>query len=412
MDYRIFPPEEILEATVSLPLSKSISARALVMSAMGASRPEHVADCADTDAMVSALASDDDYVNVGAAGTAMRFLTAYFASKPGRSVTLDGCERMRERPIGPLVGALRSVGADISYVGTEGFPPLKINGRRLRGGELAIDPTVSSQFVSAVLMVAPTMEQPLSLHLEGDAVSAPYIRMTVEMMRRRGIEVETGRGYITVATGDYGACDTAIEGDWSAAAFWYEIAAVTAGWVTLDNLCDDSIQGDKALAEIYPRLGVLTEFSDEGAELSATPDLYSRLDLDLGDTPDIVQALAVTACAIGLPFTFSGVANLRLKETDRLDALCRELLKIGCVVETEGDNVLTWDGRRLPVGEMPVIDTYGDHRMAMAFAPLSVYIPGIVIRDAEVVEKSYPGFWDDLRRAGFTVTDAAQTEEG
>lgn len=411
MDYRIFPPEEILETTVTLPLSKSISARALVMGALGSSVPEHIAACNDTDAMRRALSDNDpDIIDIGAAGTAMRFLTAYFAAIPGRTVILDGCERMRQRPIGPLVEALRSVGAEIDYAGSEGFPPLKITGRRLSGGEVPMDSTVSSQFVSAIMMVAPTMEKPLTLTLEGETVSGPYIRMTAEMMRRRGIDVEISRDNITVVPGRYGRCDEPVEGDWSGASFWYEIAAVTAGWVTLTNLSKDSIQGDKALSEIFPRLGVLTEFGDEGAELSATPDLYSRLDLDLSDTPDLVQPLTVTACAIGVPFTFTGVAGLRLKETDRLDALCRELLKIGCVVETEGDSILTWDGRRIPVSEMPVIDTYGDHRMAMAFAPLSVYIPGIVIRDADVVEKSYPDFWTHLHEAGFTITDASQTE--
>ena len=410
MDYRIFPPEEMLETGLALPLSKSISARALVMAALGADMPDEISDCDDTEAMSRALETGAGTIDIGASGTAMRFLTAYFAAKPGSSVVLDGCERMRQRPIGPLVDTLRALGADISYAGEDGFPPLRISGRRLSGGEIAIDSTVSSQFISAVLMVAPTMEKKLTLNFEGDTVSAPYISMTVAMMRRRGISVDAGRDYVTVEPGCYKGGDKVVEGDWSAAAFWYEIAALTAGWVTLTNLSPDSIQGDKALAEIYPRLGVVTEFGDEGAELSATPDMFSRLDLDVTDTPDLVQPLAVTACAIGIPFTFKGVAALRHKETDRLDALCRELLKLGCVVETEGDNLLSWEGRRLPVGEMPVIDTYGDHRMAMAFAPVSVFVPGLVIRDAGVVDKSYPEFWNHLREAGFTVTDAAQTE--
>lgn len=410
MDYRIFPPEDILETSLALPLSKSISARALVMAALGADAPTLTADCTDTEAIKHGLAAQSGTIDIGAAGTAMRFLTAFYAATPGCDVTLDGCERMRHRPIAPLVDTLRALGADISYAGEEGFPPLRIAGRRLSGGEISIDSTVSSQFISAVLMVAPTMERTLTLKLDGDTVSAPYIRMTAEMMRRRGINVDSGRFSITVEPGSYTGGEKEVEGDWSAAAFWYEIAALTAGWVTLSNLSADSIQGDKALSEIFPRLGVLTEFGDEGAELSATPDIFSRLDLDMTDTPDLVQPLAVTACAIGVPFTLKGVAALRHKETDRLAALCSELLKLGCVVETEGDNILSWEGRRLPVGEMPVIDTFGDHRMAMAFAPVSVFVPGLVIRDAEVVDKSYPGYWDQLREAGFIVTDAAQTE--
>lgn len=412
MDYKIFPPEEILETTVSLPLSKSISARALIMGALGASTPDAIADCADTIALSDALSSKAGDINVGAAGTAMRFLTAYYAATTGCDVTLDGSERMRKRPIAPLVDALRKLGADIEYAGAEGFPPLRIRGRKLSGGEIEIDSSMSSQFISAILMVAPAMDAPLTIKLKGESVSMPYIKMTVKMMCDRGIDAEIERDTVYVRGSNYGVCDSPVEPDWSAAAFWYEIAAITAGWVTLNNLKEGDIQGDKALADICPRLGVLTEFSDNGAELSATPDLYSRLDIDMTDTPDIVQALAVTACAIGVPFRFSGVSNLRIKETDRLEALRRELMKIGCIVEIEGDNVISWEGRRVPIAEMPEIETYNDHRMAMAFAPLSAFIPGIVIRDAEVVEKSYPGFWDDLRNAGFSVVDtSAEAEE-
>lgn len=410
MDYRIFPPEEILEASVTLPLSKSISARALIMAAFGSDRPAEVADCADTRALDEALSSDTATVNIGAAGTAMRFLTAYYAATPGKSVVIDGSDRMRHRPIGVLVDTLRRLGAKIEYIGEEGFPPLRIDGCKLSGGQIEIDSTISSQFVSAVLMAAPTMAEGLTLRLTGDTVSTPYIKMTAAMMRDRGIDIEIERDAITVRPGHYAGCNTPVEHDWSAAAFWYEIAAISAGWVTLTDMADKSIQGDSILADIYPRMGVLTEWNEEGAELSATPDLFSRVDLDMSDTPDLVQAIAVTACAIGLPFRLTGVGTLRHKETDRIAALQNELAKIGCIVENDGDSTISWEGRRMPVSEMPVIDTYDDHRMAMAFAPLSVFIPGIVIRDAETVEKSYPGFWDDLRAAGFTVTDASQTE--
>jgi len=408
MDYKIFPPEEILETSVTLPLSKSISARALVMGALGASEAGAVADCADTRAIAGALSGHATNINIGAAGTAMRFLTAYYAATPGADIIIDGSERMRQRPIGALVDALRRLGADIEYTCLEGFPPLKIKGMSLSGGEIEVDSSLSSQYVSAILMVAPVMKSPLTLKLSGDIVSMPYINMTVQMMRDRGIDAEIERDTVYVRGGRYGGGCRPIEPDWSAAAFWYEIAAITAGWVTLNGLKAHDIQGDKALADIFPKLGVLTEFTDEGAELSATPDLYSRLDIDMTDTPDLVQALAVTACAIGMPFRMTGVGNLRIKETDRLEALRRELLKVGCVVEIEGDDVIAWEGRRMPVTEMPQIDTYNDHRMAMAFAPLSVFVPGIVVRDAEVVDKSYPAFWDDLRAAGFTVVDANQ----
>lgn len=411
MDYRIYPPEEILEATVALPLSKSISARALVMAALGSNQPAEVADCEDTAAIRTALSQTTGRVDIGAAGTAMRFMTAYYAACEGADIVLDGSDRMRHRPIAPLVDSLRRLGADISYEGEEGFPPLHIRGKRLAGGKLTVDSSVSSQFVSAILMVAPTMAAPLKLTLEGESVSMPYIKMTIGMMTARGIDVELIRDTVTAVPGQYKSCGEVVERDWSAAAFWYEIAAITAGWVTLRGLNKHSLQGDSALATIGPRIGVVTEFTDEGAELSATPDIYSRLDLDMTDTPDLVQPLAVAACAIGMPFRFTGVANLRIKETDRLEALRVELLKIGCVVETEGDNVISWESRRLPVTEMPRIDTHDDHRMAMAFAPLAVFVPGIVICDAEVVAKSYPGFWEDLRAAGFTLEEIAESDD-
>lgn len=407
MDFRIFPPEEILETTVTLPLSKSVSARAMIMGALGSNMPKEIAVCADTEALLKALIDRNPEINIGDAGTAMRFLTAYFAAKPGRTVTLDGSERMRERPIGPLVDTLRKLGAKIDYVGKEGFPPLKIEGRQLIGDDLEIDSTVSSQFVSAVMMVAPTMSSELILRLTGNTVSMPYIKMTATMMSGRGIDAEIERDVVTIKPGSYKPCADAVERDWSAAAFWYEIAAISAGWVTLTGMEKVSLQGDRVLADIYPRLGVLTEFTDEGAELSATPDLYSRIDLDMTDTPDLVQAIAVTSCAIGLPFRLTGVGNLRHKETDRLEALRNELLKFGCVVEIEGESVISWDGRRMQLTRMPEVDTYNDHRMAMAFAPMSIFLPGIVIRNVEVVNKSYPTFWHDLQNAGFKLIDAA-----
>lgn len=407
MDLRILPPDEILSATVELPLSKSISARTLIIDAIaGLPLTSRVADCDDTKALAAALSDDSHEINIGAAGTAMRFLTAYYAGRPGSDVILDGDDRMRQRPIGRLVDALRRLGADISYAGTEGFPPLRITGTTLSGGEIDVDASVSSQYVSAIMMVAPLMSAPLRVNLPGDVVSRPYITMTAKMMAARGIDVDINPTLITIGSGCYTAATTEVERDWSAASYWYEIAALTAGWVTLPGLSLPSLQGDSALAGLFPRLGVLTEFEDGAAELSATPDLFSRLEFDMSDTPDLVQTFVVTACAIGIPFRLTGVSTLRIKETDRIGALCRELLKIGCVVSAEGDDVISWECVRRPITELPRIDTYGDHRMAMAFAPLAVFIPGIIINDIEVVSKSYPGYWSHLTEAGFRLIDA------
>lgn len=412
MDYRIFPPEEILETTVALPASKSIGARQLILNYIVGSKADPSAQgCADTAVLAGILAaglpSDGSTVDVGTAGTAMRFLTALCAATPGSRCVLTGSRRMCERPLGPLVHVLRMLGADIEYAGEEGFPPLKISGRRLSGGSVDIDASVSSQFVSALMMITPLLDNGLTLRLLGDVKSLPYISMTAELMRRHGVAVDFDRDKVEVPCSPLRACDCA-EPDWSAAAFWYEIAAITAGWVTLEGLSDDTVQGDSAVAPLFERLGVLTEFTDEGAELSATPDLYNSLDADMAGMPDTVPALVVTCCLAGIPFRLSGIEVLRYKECDRIAALCAEMAKIGCLLETGVyGTVLSWDGRRVPVHTMPVFDTYSDHRMAMALAAVAVFVPGIVVKDAEVVEKSYPAFWQQLESAGFRLADPA-----
>lgn len=412
MNYRIFPPEELLEADIRLPLSKSVSNRVLIINALtpGEVPDVEVAQCDDTAVTVSALASKSDYVDIGAAGTAMRFLTAYFAATPGRTVTLDGSERMRRRPIRALVDALRCCGAHIEYVGDEGYPPLRIAGAHLAGGEVSVDASISSQYVSALLMVAPTMQNGLTLTLDGEVSSRPYINMTLELMRRHGVESSREGNVISVVPGQYEPCAETVEADWSAASYWYELEALTSGWVTLRGLDSESTQGDSRVAAIYEALGVTTDFEGEtgGVDLMASPDLSPLLVMDLSDTPDLAQAIVVTCTMIGVPFRFSGLASLKIKETDRLEALRNELLKVGIVVEIENDDTMEWDGRRRPINELPEFDTYDDHRMAMAFAPVAIYLPGIVVRDAEVVSKSYPEYWNDLRSAGFRIVDASE----
>lgn len=413
MDVRILPPECMIETEIHLPLSKSMSNRALLMDALtpGPHKPFSVAVCDDTDVMRDALASPyEGNINIGAAGTAMRFLTAYYAATEGADVTIDGIERMRHRPISPLVDVLRACGAEIEYVGEEGFAPLHIKGKRLRGGNLKMDASVSSQFVSALLMVAPTFDTPTTLVLEGEPASLPYLEMTIEMMRRRGIHIERSGKQVDVTPGQYSLpADSAIEADWSAASYWYTIAALSAGWITLPGLKLPSLQGDSRVSSLFDKLGVITNNEEGKIELSASPEVYSRLDEDFSDTPDIVQTLVVACCMLGVPFEFTGVASLKIKETDRLEALKNEMLKFGSILEIEKGSVIKWNGRRNPIFSIPEIDTYGDHRMAMAFATAAVYVPGIVIKDCDVVNKSYPGFWDDMRSAGFEIIDAAQS---
>lgn len=407
MNYRIYPPDKITGTQMRLPLSKSISNRALIINALTHhSLPlEDVAHCDDTDVMVRALSSTGNEINIGAAGTAMRFLTAYYASSPGKTVTIDGSERMRHRPIKALVDALRKCGAEIDYIGEEGFPPLSISGKTLDGGEVSLPASISSQYISALLMVAPLMRQGLRLTLEGEITSRPYIAMTLSMMREWGIESDFTGNVIEIQSGGYLPLKFAVEADWSAASYWYEIAALSSESVSLSGLCKKSYQGDSHISDIFKNLGVVTRFTDTGVTLEPSPDMSPRLSIDMREQPDLAQTVAVTCCMLGIPFHITGLSTLRIKETDRLEALRKELGKLSFVISIEKDSELIWDGDRCPVIEIPAIDTYEDHRMAMAFAPVALYIPGLVINNIEVVTKSYPGYWDDLRLAGFKTIE-------
>lgn len=421
MDYRIFPPDEPIDARVALPVSKSMMNRALVINALtpGATPMTVSEDVAD-DITVMARAIEairggapgtQTAVNVGGSGSAMRFLAAMISATEGAEVILDGDVRSHQRPIGTLVEALRWCGADITFMGEEGFPPLLIKGRSLRGGTVAIPADKSSQYVSAVMMIAPLMRGGLTINLEGNQVSSPYIRLTAAMMRQAGVDVESGGNQIIIPQTAYAPTDFAPEADWSAAAFWYEAEALSSGSVVIEGLKRDSLQPDSAAAKIYEGLGVLTdpeEKVDGEIRLEPSPDLSPRMVLDLSDTPDIVPSLTVTCAMIGIPFEFAGVGHLRLKECDRIEALHRELLKVGVMLTTEPEGTIGWDGHRGPVNELPVFDTHGDHRMAMALAPVAIFVPGVVVRDAEVVAKSYPDFWQQLQRAGFVIEDASK----
>lgn len=411
MNLKIFPPEALADAPVQLPLSKSESNRQLIISALtrGAERPQPVADCDDTDALQGAIGITTGRVNVGAAGTAMRFLTAYYACTQGTDIILDGSERMRQRPIAPLVDALRSLGADIEYGGEEGFPPLHIRGRMLEGGDVELDATVSSQFVSALLMVAPTMQHGLRLHLRGRLISVPYIKMTLSLMAAAGAgsEFDEDAGLISVPYAEYQPGLPPVEADWSAASYWFEIAAISTEQVALKGLRPKSLQGDSAVCRLFEVTGLESGFDAEGLlQLQLTPDAGSQLIVDLSDNPDLAQTLAVTCCLLALPFRFEGLQSLRIKETDRIAALQMELSKLGFITDATEEGTLTWLGAQFdPGAEIEPIATYQDHRMAMAFAPAALFFPGLQINDAQVVSKSYPQFWNHLRAAGFTIEE-------
>lgn len=410
MNYRIFPPQRKSRVSVSLPFSKSESNRALLIRALtrGAGLPEipREKQCDDIQVMLGALAKTEGEVNVGAAGTAMRFMTAYYAATEGVDILLDGSARMRRRPISPLVDALRALGADIEYAGEEGFPPLRIRGRQLDGGNIEVESSISSQFISALMMIGPTMKNPLRINLIGTTISMPYIVMTVIMMMRAGAEVMLSDNSISIRNGEYHPAEFDIEGDWSACSYWYELMAVNAFQsIALTPLSRTTIQGDSALQRLYSRFGVNTTFidSEECVVLSHTSERTRFFVADLSSQPDLAQTIAVTCCLRYIPFKLTGLSTLPNKETDRLEALRTELNKLGFCVEVIRNEELVWDGQINETIPDTHIDTYNDHRMAMAFAPAAVVMPGIVIRDVEVVSKSYPGFWKDLQSVGFRL---------
>lgn len=409
MNYRIIAPRRI-EGEIDLPASKSISNRVLLLNALCATpgRLSNLAQCDDTDAVLSALAQPDaSEVNIGAAGTAMRFLTAYFATREGREVVIDGTERMRQRPIRVLVDALRQLGANIEYVETEGYPPLKITGTRLHGGALTVSGSVSSQYITAILLIAPVIGG-IALTIEGEIMSRPYIDMTLALMARYGVKTEWRENVIHVPAGEYTALDFTVEADWSAASYWWAMQAIVPqSRITLKGLEPQSLQGDSRIAELMSQMGVMGNWCGRYLDLRSNGGVGCCCSTfaDLSGTPDIAQTLVVMLCLMGRPFRITGLRTLRIKETDRLEALRTELRKLGYVVKVEGDDAISWHFETAAAEAAPHISTYHDHRMAMAFAPAAIRFPGLIIDDAQVVSKSYPLFWEHLRQAGFKIEE-------
>ena len=393
-----------LRGTVVLPASKSLSNRLLTINAC-LPQPvslHNLSEADDTIVMRRGLMGFRSTIDIHGAGTAMRFLTALFATRPGERV-LTGSERMLQRPIGVLVDALRQLGAEMEYVGEEGFPPLRIKGGELAGGSLTVEANISSQYISALLMIAPVMREGLSLTLAGHIASRPYIDMTLALMRDFGaIAHWTTENEIFVAPGGYQrTADYTVEADWSAASYWYELLALSPdseARIVLPQLQRESLQGDCRTREFFEPLGVHTAFTPEGVVLTKGEATTGRLELNLSAQPDLAQTLVVTCAMLGRPFCFSGLESLRIKETDRLAALQQELRKLGCEVVVEGDSVLRCDAPQPATVATAPIATYDDHRMALAFAPCAYRCEGLAIEHPEVVAKSYPSFWDDLKK--------------
>jgi len=417
MQVSISAPKYI-DSVITLPASKSISNRALIINALAGSNnvPENLSCCDDTDVTVAALRDMPYEIDIKACGTAMRFLTAYLSSTPCGEHIITGTERMKHRPIGLLVDAMRSLGADITYLEEEGFPPLKIVGRNLEGGHISVPGHISSQFISALLMVGPVFANGLTIHLTSEVISRPYIDLTVCTMQEFGAEVEwVDAATIAIKPKPYKAVPFIIENDWSAASYWYEILALQErvadaehegmGKVVLSGLLDGSRQGDSSIRYIFSMLGIKTRFEDNAAILTPHKRMLPRLDIDFVNHPDLAQTAVVATVLMNIPFRFTGLKSLRIKETDRIAALKTEIAKLGYVLDDSQEGVLSWDGTKCEPMAEPVIDTYEDHRMAMAFAPACIMFPGLKIDNPGVVSKSYPNFWNDLKKVGFQIEE-------
>ncbi len=406
MKYSLFAPAKI-DTTILLPASKSISNRALLINALiqNGNPIQNLSDCDDTQVMIKALTKGEEIIDILAAGTAMRFLTAYFSLTEGTHI-LTGTKRMQERPIQILVDALRQLGATIEYTQKEGYPPLKITGKPLKGGRITIKGNTSSQFLSALLLIAPYLEEGLTLTIEGELISRPYIDITLNVMKDFGALAQwKSPQVIRVEHQPYKKTEYTIESDWSAASYWYALVALTPeAKVILPNLYKNSYQGDHQGKELFSQLGVRTEYTDGAVVLTQCPIEVKSLQANFVEIPDLAQTFVVACCLLNIPFEFTGLQSLKIKETDRMEALIQEMKKLGYILHSQNNNTLLWRGERITPQGNPEIATYEDHRMAMSFAPAAQFFAGLTIKDPMVVTKSYPNFWNDLSTAGFRIS--------
>mgnify|MGYP006284997077 CR=1 FL=1 len=405
---KIIPPEELTGSIIHLPSSKSISNRLLILNALSYSPwpVKNLSNSDDTRVLVEALNSNTNVFDVGAAGTSMRFLTAFLSHIVGEW-TVTGSERMKERPIGVLVEALREIGAKIEYIEKEGYPPLRIFGSALQGKTLELPGNISSQYISALLMIAPIVSARLTLKLTGDITSRPYIQLTLKLMEQYGVKSTWRGNEIHVPEQPMKPREMKVEADWSAASYWFQLVALGGEHtqMTLQGLDRYSLQGDSAVAGLFQQLGVKHKFSQKGLVLSNSGEKAGGFKYDFTEQPDLAQTFAVTCACLGIPFRLTGLHTLKIKETDRIQALIAEARKLGFIFTTNDVDDLTWDGTTAEPDEQPVIHTYHDHRMAMAFAPAALVKGSMTIENPGVVSKSYPGFWGDLEKAGYVVED-------
>ena len=408
MNLKISHPTKFLFGKVDLPASKSISNRLLIIQQLCDQSFEIInkSTAKDTELLSAILASDRNVVDAEDAGTTFRFLTAFYSTQEGEKI-LTGSPRMKERPIKVLVDALRELGADISYMDQEGYPPIAIRGKQLKGGEIKIDGSISSQYISALLLIAPRLELGLTVTLKGKIASKPYIQMTLELMKRMGISYLWKDNVITVPSQKYKPLSVIVEPDWSAASYFFQMAALaSSSELTLNGLNKESIQGDSIISSLFEQFGVKVSYLKKGIKLrkEIPGNPYQQFDYDFSDCPDLAQTFAPLVAQQGLPSIFSGIKSLKIKETDRVEALKNEIAKFGIDLLPFDEESFELKAQEFHPSTEP-IETYKDHRMAMAFAGLALKQDEIIIKDAEVVKKSFPDFWDALDKIGFKVEE-------
>jgi 3-phosphoshikimate 1-carboxyvinyltransferase len=410
MRYTIQIDKKNLSAKIDLPASKSISNRVMIIHALSYSpyRAANLSDSDDTRIMEQVMHSNCSQFDIGHAGTAMRFLTAFLSKIAGQWI-LTGSARMKQRPIGILVDALQKLGAKIEYLEKEGFPPLRIGGTHLKGGTLEMDGSVSSQYITALLLIAPTLDHGLTLKLLDPILSKPYIQLTLGLMSKYGITWHWEGNVIRVPEQNYRVQPFSIESDWSAASYWYEAAALAdTAKLELMHLELPSLQGDSCIARWFEDFDIKTISKTDGIRIVKQGNRHpQKITRDFSGNPDMTQTLAVLCVAKKIPFHFTGVETLKIKETDRIDALKKELSKFGALLTEPKNGELAWNGQiqHSRVQKNPVIETYNDHRMALAFAPLALAGFSLQIENPRVVTKSYPHYWEDLRKAGFLIAE-------
>jgi len=409
MKYFISKHDKTLKGSIVLPGSKSVANRALIIHALSYSPYpiENLSDSDDTRVMEQVFNSNTNHFDIGHAGTAMRFLTAFLSQVVGEW-TLTGSDRMKQRPIGILVDALNKLGARIEYLENDGFPPLKIFGSHLKGCVLELDGSVSSQYISALLMIAPTLEGGLTLRLKNKIMSRPYIQMTLKLMEQFGVQHVWKGSEIRISEQTYKALPFSVEADWSGASYWYEMAAMADEVdVELIGLHTESLQGDAIIAKWFVQLGIETTSTEKGSRLVKNDKkLPQFLNLNFIENPDVAQTFAVLCVMKQIPFHFTGLETLKIKETNRIAALQDELAKFGAQIAEPAHGELKWEGTfPLEKQVVPEIETYHDHRMAMAFAPACQTFGPVVILDPTVVTKSYPDYWEDLKKVGFDLKE-------